>query len=109
MAGILLYTFFNQGLMQSADSIASKVGVPTKIYMPSQIFVISSVLAGLVNFFIGLLPLTIVLFFPGQTLAWTLSTVLILGICLAFLTAGLGLALSLFFLSASITPAMLWL
>ena len=98
MAGILLNTFFNQGLMQSAESIASNGGVLTKIYVPPQIFAISAALAGLVNFFIGLLPLAIVVYISGQTLAWTLPLVLIVGICLAFLTAGLGLALSILFI-----------
>jgi ABC-type polysaccharide/polyol phosphate export permease len=98
MAGILLNTFFNQGLMQSAESIASNGGLLTKIYVPPQIFAISAALAGLVNFFIGLIPLTIVVFISGQTLAWTLPLVLFVGICLAFLTAGLGLALSIIFI-----------
>ena len=98
MAGILLNTFFNQGLMQSAESIASNGGVLTKIYVPPQIFAISAALAGLVNFFIGMIPLAIVVFISGQTLAWTLPLVLVVGICLAFLTAGLGLALSIMFI-----------
>ncbi len=98
MAGILLNTFFNQGLMQSADSIASNGGVLTKIYVPPQIFAISAALAGLVNFFIGLIPLAAVVFISGQTLAWSIPIVIIVGICLAFLTAGLGLALSIVFI-----------
>ena len=98
MAGILLNTFFNQGLMQAAESIAGNGGVLTKIYVPPQIFAISSALAGFVNFLIGLIPLAIVVFISGQTLAWTLPLVLIVGICLAFLTAGLGLTLSILFI-----------
>ena len=98
MAGIVLNSFFNQGLMISAESIASNSGVLTKIYVPPQIFPISVALAGLVNFFIGLIPLAIVVFISGQTLAWTLPLVLVVGICLAFLTAGLGLALSIVFI-----------
>jgi ABC-2 type transport system permease protein len=38
MAGIVLNSFFNQGLMISAESIASNSGVLTKIYVPPQIF-----------------------------------------------------------------------
>jgi ABC-type polysaccharide/polyol phosphate export permease len=98
MAGILLNTFFNQGLMQAAESIAGNGGVLTKIYIPPQIFAVSSALAGLVNFFIGLIPLAIVVFISGQTLAWTLPLVMFVGFCLALLTAGLGLALSIVFI-----------
>jgi ABC-type polysaccharide/polyol phosphate export permease len=98
MAGILLNTFFNQGLMQAADSIASNGGVLTKIYVPPQIFAISSALAGLTNFFIGMFPLAIVCFISGQPLAWTLPLVLLVGVALSLLTAGLGLALSIMFI-----------
>ena len=98
MAGILMNTFFNQGLMQSADSIASNGGVLTKIYVPPQIFAISSSLAGLANFFIGLIPLALVCFVSGQSLAFTLPLVVFVGIALALLTAGLGLALSIMFI-----------
>ena len=98
MAGILLNTFFSQGVTQSAESIASNGPVLTKIYVPPQVFPISTALAGLVNFFIGMIPLAVVVFISGQTLAWTLPLVLIVGICLSFLTAGLGLALSIMFI-----------
>jgi ABC-type polysaccharide/polyol phosphate export permease len=98
MAGILMNTFFNQSLMQSADSIASNGGVLTKIYVPPQIFAISSSLAGLTNFFIGLVPLTLVCFVAGQPLAISAPLVIIVGIALASLTAGLGLALSILFI-----------
>ena len=98
MAGILLNSFFSQGVTISAESIANNGPVLTKIYVPPQVFPISTALAGLVNFFIGMIPLAIVVFISGQTLAWTLPLVLIVGICLAFLTAGLGLALSIMFI-----------
>ena len=98
MAGILLNTFFNQGLMQSAESIASNGGVLTKIYVPPQIFAISAALAGLVNFSIGLIPLAIVVFISGQMLAWTLPLVLIVGLCMTLLVAGLGLMCSILFI-----------
>ena len=98
MSGILLNTFFNQALMQSADSIAGNTGVLSKIYVPPQIFAISSALAGLINFLIGLIPLALVCFIAGQPLSWNLPLVLIVGIALAFLTAGLGLALANMFI-----------
>ena len=98
MAGILFNTFFNQGLLLSAESISSNGAVLTKIYVPPQIFAISAALAGLVNFFIGMIPLTIVVYISGQTLAWTMPIVLVIGICLALLVSGLGLALSIMFI-----------
>jgi ABC-type polysaccharide/polyol phosphate export permease len=98
MAGIVLNSFFNQGLMISAESIASNAGVLTKIYVPPQVFPISVALAGLVNFFIGLIPLAIVVYISSQSLALTFPLVIIVGFFLALLVAGLGLALSLLFI-----------
>jgi ABC-type polysaccharide/polyol phosphate export permease len=98
MAGILLNTFFSQGVTISAESIASNGPVLTKIYVPPQVFPISTALAGLVNFFIGMIPLTIVCLISGQSIAWTLPLVIVVGICLALLTAGIGLTLSIMYI-----------
>ena len=98
MAGILLNTFFNQGVNLSAESIASNSAILTKIYVPPQIFPISTALSGLVNFFIGMFPLFIVCLISGQSLSWTFPLVLIVGICLALLTAGIGLTLSILYI-----------
>ena len=98
MAGILLNTFFNQGVLISADSIAYNGQVLTKIYVPPQIFAISSALAGLVNFFIGMIPLSIVVLISGQTISFTFPLVIFVGISLALLVSGLGLMLSITFI-----------
>jgi ABC-type polysaccharide/polyol phosphate export permease len=98
MAGILLNTFFSQGVTISAESIASNGSVLTKIYVPPQVFPISTALAGLVNFFIGMIPLSIVCLISGQSIAWTMPLVILVGICLALLTAGIGLTLSIMYI-----------
>ena len=90
MAGIVLNSFFNQGLMISAESIANNSHVLTKIYVPPQVFPISVALAGLVNFFIGLIPLAVVVYISGQSLALTSPLVIVVGVFLALLVAGLG-------------------
>ena len=98
MAGILLNTFFSQGVTISAESISSNGPVLTKVYIPPQVFPISTALAGLVNFFIGMIPLAIVCYISGQPLAWTAPFVLVVGVCLALLTAGIGLTLSIMYI-----------
>ena len=98
MAGILLNTFFSQGLMTSAEAIASNGGVLTKIYVPPQIFAISAALAGLVNFLIGLIPLTLVVYVSGQSLAPTLPLALVVAFFLTIFVAGLGLGVSILFM-----------
>ena len=98
MAGILMNTFFNQSLMQSADSIASNGGVLTKIYVPPQVFAISSALAGFINFTIGFIPLAIVVYVSGQTIAVTFPLAFVVGIFLTLFVAGLGLSISILFI-----------
>jgi ABC-type polysaccharide/polyol phosphate export permease len=98
MAGIVLNSFFNQGLMFSAFSIQSNSGVLTKIYVAPQVFPISVALAGLVNFFIGLIPLAAVVYVSGQSLSLTFPLVIIVGFFLVLLVAGIGLSLSLVFI-----------
>ncbi len=98
MAGIVLNSFFNQGLVLSANSIQANTGVLTKIYVAPQVFPISVALAGLVNFLIGLIPLAIVVYISGQSLSLTFPLVIIVGFFLALLVAGIGLSLSLLFI-----------
>jgi ABC-2 type transport system permease protein len=98
MAGILLSTFFNQGLLQAANSIASNGGVLTKVAVPPKIFAYAAALAALINFLIGLIPLAIVVYFSGQTLKATLPIVLVIGLLLAIFISGIGLTLSVIFI-----------
>ena len=98
MAGILLNTFFNQGLLQSANSIAANGGVLTKVSVPPRIFAFAASLAAFTNFLIGLIPLAVVVYISGQTLSITFPIVLIIGLFMAFLTAGIGLILSVIFI-----------
>ena len=94
MAGILLNSFFSQSLIQSAESIAGNSGLLTKIYIPPQIFAVAASLAALINFLIGLIPLTLVVFISGQSLALTLPLTLVIGACMTFFASGIGLALA---------------
>ena len=98
MAGILLNTFFNQGLLQSANSIAANGGVLTKVYVPPRIFAFAASLATFTNFLIGLIPLAAVVYISGQTLSITFPIVLIIGLFMALLSAGIGLILSVIFI-----------
>jgi ABC-type polysaccharide/polyol phosphate export permease len=98
MAGILLNTFFSQGLLQAANSIAANGGVLTKVSVPPRIFAFAASLSAFINFLIGLIPLTLVVYISGQTLALTFPLVLIIGLFMAFFTAGIGLALSVIFI-----------
>jgi ABC-type polysaccharide/polyol phosphate export permease len=98
MAGVLLTTFFNQGVLASAESIAHNGAVLSKIYVPPQIFPVATSIAGLLNFFIGMIPLALVCAISGQMLSWKFPLVVLVGVCLALLVAGIGLVLSILFI-----------
>ena len=97
MAGVLLNTFLNQGTWLSAESITANSQILTKIYVRPELFTISAAISALINFLIGLIPLSIVVYVSGQTLAWTLPLVLLVAICMTLFVAGVGLFLSTLF------------
>ena len=97
-AGILLNNFFSQGMLASAESIASNGAIFTKIYIPPQVFAISSAFAGFINFLIGLIPLTIVVYISGTNLSWTFPLTILIAFLMILLVSGLGLILSITFI-----------
>lgn len=98
MAGVLLVNFFNQSVSMASESIANNSGVLTKVYVPPQVFPLSTSLAGLVNFIIGMIPLSIVCLISGQRPSFTFPLVAIVGVCLVMLTTGIGLMLSILYI-----------
>jgi ABC-type polysaccharide/polyol phosphate export permease len=97
MAGILFSAFFNNGVLQSSDSIAGNSGVLTKIYVPPQIFALSSSIASMSNFLLGMIPLTLVVYISGQSVSIYFPLVFLVGVMLCFLVAGIGLSFSILF------------
>lgn len=111
MAGTLLNTFVTVGITMSAQSILENVSILTKIYVRPQIFTLATAISGLVNFGVGLLPLALVVYVSGQTIAITFPLVLVVAFFLVLTVAGMGLILSVLFIrfsdSQSITTILL--
>jgi ABC-type polysaccharide/polyol phosphate export permease len=66
--------------------------------VPPKIFAFAASLAAFINFLIGLIPLTLVVYISGQSLSFFLPVVLLVGFFLALFVAGVGLALSVIFI-----------
>ena len=98
MAGVLLSAFVNQGIPSAAEAIASNGSILTKVYVRPQIFTISSALASLVNFAIGMLPFIVVVYISGQHIVWTFPLVFVVGFFLALMIAGIGLMFSILYI-----------
>jgi ABC-2 type transport system permease protein len=98
MAGILLNTFFSQGVVMTADSIARNGGVLTKIAVPPQVFAFSTAISAFINFMIGLFPLGIVVLISGQSISIFFPLTILVGLCLSFFITGVGLLCSILFI-----------
>jgi ABC-type polysaccharide/polyol phosphate export permease len=91
LSGIVFITFFSQGLIATGSSIVNSSTILTKVFVPPEVFALSSSLAALVNFGISLLPLLAVQLITGIGVPWTLILVPIPAVCMLMLVAGVGL------------------
>lgn len=94
LSGTVIWTFFANGLSQSAASLVDNSNLISKIYFPRLIVPVASVLAGLVDFAIGFLLLIVFMMsygiHPTARILW-LPAFLLLALASA-LGAGLWLA-----------------
>jgi len=95
LSGVLLITFFNQGLTIGADAIATGAGVLTKVYVRPEIFAASASISSAINFAIGLAPLTVVLAIYHKSPTWRFPLVLAVMFCMILFTTGLSLMLAI--------------
>lgn len=91
---LLPWTFFSQGLSQSANSLVGNANLLTKVYFPRLVIPLSAVLSPLVDFLIAFTVLVGMMFYygvyPTGAVVWLPAFLL-----LAFITAlGVGLWLS---------------
>lgn len=96
-AGIIFHNFFSQGVVSAAESIAGNSAILTKIYIPPQVFALSTALAQFVHFLIGFLPLGLVVYISGSRISIFMPLSIILGLLMVMLISGLGLILSIVF------------
>jgi len=98
LAGVLLITFFSQGFLQAADSIAGGVGILQKVYVKPEIFAVSSSISSAVNFIFGLFALVLVNLLVGDSFSPFIPlTVLVIISMMCFIT-GLGLMTAILFI-----------
>jgi len=64
-AGLVPWTFFSQGLSQSANSLVGSHNLITKVYFPRLAIPISTVIAGLVDFALSFLVLLVMMLAYG--------------------------------------------
>jgi ABC-2 type transport system permease protein len=91
LSGVLFSTMFAQGVAAAGSAIVNSSAILTKLYVPAEVFALSSATAAVVNFFLSLIPLFIVQLVTGVGIPWTAILVPIPGLALLALITGIGL------------------
>ncbi|MCB9802192.1 MAG: ABC transporter permease [Pseudomonadales bacterium] len=92
--GLLPWNFFSGALAGATGSLVANAGLITKIYFPREVFVLSAILAKVVDLFLALSVLVVFLIYYHISLSWHIVWVVpIFGIQLIF-TYGLSLFLA---------------
>lgn len=91
LSGVLLVSFFSQGVTQCAFSIIGSSGVLKKLYVPPELFSLSAGLAAAITFGISLIPLLIVQLVVGVGVPWTFMLTPIPIVFMVIFITGIGL------------------
>lgn len=91
LAGVLIVTYFAQGVVAAGSSIVNSSGVLTKVYVPPEIFALSAATAAAVNFLISLLPLFAIQLLLGVGIPWTALLIPLPVLAMLGLVTGIGL------------------
>ena len=91
LSGVMLITFFSQGVVASGSSMVDSAGILSKVYVPAEVFAVAPALAALVNFGINILLLLVVQLIAGVGIPITALLAPIPLVFLVMFVAGLGM------------------
>lgn len=93
ITGIIPWTFFNTSLLSCVGCIKANAGIIKKVYFPREILPLSSVISGLVNFFISCIIILLFCLGFGVGISWHIIFVPLIAIIEGILALGFGMAL----------------
>jgi len=94
LSGILFWNFFQQSIVTSMNSLQANAGILQKLPVPMAVFPLASVLSGLVNLFLAMIPLFGILLYTGHSLGPQLFFLPVSILIAALFTLGAGLLLA---------------
>lgn len=94
LAGVILISFFSQGFLATGAAIRGQSGILSKVYVPPEIFAISTAVAAAVNFLIAFAAMLVVQLWAGVGIPWTMLLVPVPILSMLGLVAGLGMLLA---------------
>lgn len=94
MSGILFWNFFSQSIVASMNSLRGNSGLLDKLPVPKAVFPLSTVISGLINLVLALVPLLGILVVTGHPMRPALFFLPVAILLVALFTLGAGLLLS---------------
>ena len=93
-AGILLSSYFVQGVNSTGASIINSRNILVKMYLPPEIFALVTALAAAAHVVISLIPLFILQLFTGVGIPWTVILVPLVLVTMLMFVTGIGLLIA---------------
>jgi ABC-2 type transport system permease protein len=94
LSGYIVWTFFSQSTVAASSSILDSSGLTRKVYVPPTLFPLASIVSGLINLALSLVPLALLMIVTKGTFSLALLILPISALLLAIFSYGLGLILS---------------
>ena len=96
LSGLIAWTFFSQTTTAALQQVVSGGSLSRRIYVPHTAFAVSSMITGMVNLAISIIPLSLITVLVGKPLSWSTLFMPISILILAAFALGIGLILSAF-------------
>lgn len=93
LAGLIVWNFFSQGTTASLTAVMSGGNLMRQIYIPPSVFCVATVMAGLVNLGLSLIPLVLIMVIMGHPFTPALLFLPVAVLLLTLFTLGLALGL----------------
>jgi len=94
LAGIMFWNFFSQSITASMNSLKGNASLVSKLPVPKAVFPLATVIAGVINLLLALVPLFVILLVTGQPIRPAVLFLPVPILLAALFTLGAGLALS---------------
>jgi homopolymeric O-antigen transport system permease protein len=94
LAGLLFWNFFSQSIVASMNSLKSNAQLLKKLPIPREVFPLATIISGVVNLCLALVPLLLILVVTRHPLTPALLFVPVAILLAAMFTLGAGLLLS---------------
>ena len=94
LSGILFWNFFQQSIVASMNSLKGNAHILKKLPVPLEVFPIATVISGVINLLLALIPLCAILLVTGHRIDGSILFLPVAILIAAIFTLGAGLLLS---------------